>query len=410
MRLLAVGGGAAVVLYIATSLLSGSREAFLNRASVSMLEGYVNQNPRDSEAAFRLAFKLVEDGKDGRAQSIMERLVRGNPRSALFHYGLGTVMHARGCVSASFPEFQTAIKLDPRLSKGYLSIASISSSAGLYTEALPAYKQAESQGMDIGDDIVGWARAQVGVGNYQAAWERLVQQFEKTPAADVLYPLATEAGLKLKRYSELESLLMRRLKMTRMYSVLPVRTSLIRVLLAQHPSPIVLHAVEKLAQDGFTIQGVDADFLAANAEVLMALNKRAQARKSLADGLKLSPDNVRCLELMATLERQSGNPARAAVLQARANFANHLTPEVVRCRKRVAALPRDAAARKALADALLSAGDPAGANEEYHRAQSIDPTMPELTALLDRTRVEALRRMDKANAANNRNVHPNTSI
>lgn len=395
VRLVTIGCVAVGVLFAVTSLLSGSREDFLNKASLTVLQGYVKQNPGDNDAAYRLAFRLVDDGNDAQAHAILERLVREHPNVAIYRYGLGRIKQAEGYVSESYPDLKTSISLDPQLSKAYLGIASISSSAGLYTEAIPAYKQAEQQGMDISDDILGWARAQNGVGNYQASWDRLIQQFEKTPAADSLYPLAAEAGMKLKKYSELETLLMRRLKMTSMYAVLPVRGALLRVLLIQHPSPIMLEAAERLAKDGFTIQGVDPDFLEINAEVLLARSKRAEAIKSLQQGLKMDPNHIGCLDLMARLKQESGLKAEADALTEKIERLKHITPEVTRCQKLVSAQPSDADAHKSLGDALMAAGNAAAANEEYHKAQSLAPANPAIPQCLEQSRAVALRQADK---------------
>jgi thioredoxin-like negative regulator of GroEL len=214
------------------------------------------------------------------------------------------------------------------------------------------------------------------------------------PMADQLFPPVIEAGLRLKRYDELEAILIRRLKNQPQYPVYFARGGLIRLIMARSRSEAMLAAAEKIADAGYTPRSAPPEFCAIYSDLMLARHKPDKARRLAEQGLVVNKNDPACLEALSRALRASGDTRKAGQLAARVASLRGETPQITALQRQVTATPGDAGARRALADALAGVRRWGEAHEHYAILARQSPGDRALRDLVAKSRMEAIRRLD----------------
>jgi tetratricopeptide (TPR) repeat protein len=405
-RIAAFIGAAIVVVGSMYYLSSGSREYMLSKADLSTLERAVAQAPEDDELNYRFAYVLTGDGQVKRAIEIVDRLVRKNPKSAQYRFGLARAKEVAGRNQEAVGDYLKAIELDKDLTLAHLGVASIYARAGLATESIRHYDHINNLKQNGEGDDVGRAKSYMALGRTEDAYQLMLKNVHAQRMMDQFYPILIESGIKLGHTAELEPLLYNRLANTPIYPVFPVRIGLLRIQLAKPRTPEVLTEMKHLASKGFTASGVVPEFMAINAEVLLVNKEIAEARNSAKEGLNQEPDNVPCLRQLAKIEALRGDKNAAEALEKRIQQLTQHDSAIEKLRKESVALANNVAGHKRIANEYMAMGEAALANEECQKIASQAPSDPEVSQLLERSRMEALRIFDTKSAT--ASIHPSS--
>lgn len=112
-------------------------------------------HPNDAEYFDLVGNALSELGRKTEAMAALERSLEVDPRYALAHYDLGTVLQTGSAeeVERALKCFETAIALDPDLFWAYYAAGCIHARAGRTAEALHLIEQALEKGLEDFDHI-----------------------------------------------------------------------------------------------------------------------------------------------------------------------------------------------------------------------------------------------------------------
>lgn len=383
-----------------------SRQRWLLTAPISALEQAAQKHPEDTELIYRFAYRLIGEGRVEESLSLMERVVRREPRSLLYRYGYARAADYAGRYLEAARSYQKAIELDPTFAEAHAGLSALYGEAGLETDALREFEQTNRLNPSLPVDYALWARCLIHKGRLEEAWDKLRRSVQQNPVQNRPYPLLAEVGIKLKRYQETEAILIRRIDLTQAYPVGVARAPLVRVMLAQSPDRETLKMAEEVAEIAVTDPAPKADYWAVLGQVRLLRRNLEGSRRALEAGLKLEPDHLECLRLLATVYERQARAEQAASLRARIAALTVEAPEIAALRKRVRAAPGDAEARLALATALMKADRPAEGAEECLEALHLAPKHPGATTLLETCRTEALRKLERSSGTTSTGRQP----
>lgn len=380
-----------LLLYGILSMGRSTREQALADASLETLEKAASRGDRDSDLLLYLSYRLAQDGRAAEAAEKMEQVVRREPRSARYWDVLGRCAAAAGRAPRAVEAYQKAIALEPGMASAHVALGRIYGEAGLVTDALAQFERAVK--IDPGASVseVLWAKYLARKGRLPEAWKRLTAALARDPMQDDAYPLVVEIGPRMGRFEEAAQLMRRRLRLTDVYQLSAMRSSLIRMLLAHDRKPQTLKEAEELARVAITDPNAPADNNADLGRVLLLRGDLEGARRALEAGRRRQPDHRECLVLLAEVAGRQGRAREAALLRGRIppQKAAPSPPEIAPIAS------GDGKDRLTRARALQRAGRYGEAAEECQEAlrraaQAGTPQNPEATALLQTCRAQAL--------------------
>jgi len=392
MRLIAGGAAVVVVGTAVVALNATARRRWMASAPLPLLQQEAARNPGDLDLSFHVAYKLVQEGRAGEAYPTLQRLVKARPGSSTFWYGAARAASQQGLAEEAVRGFRQAIALDGSPA-AHAALAQIYADAGLVTDAAAEYEQAVRRDPRVPVNRESWARCLAAQGRLQEAWRIAEAAAEASPMLDGAYLVLGEIGPRLGRSLDAEFLLRRRINMTMAYPVAELRRALVELLLKRPHTPELLAEAEDLM--GWAVTDVDAENFALVARVRMLRGNLQGARQALRTGLEANPEHPECHRLMAEVLRRLGDRQGAARHEARVPRPAEPDPGVATLRKRASEPGAGAADHLRLAEALNRTGEPAEAAEACHRALRLIPSSREARALLERSRDEAIRHLQR---------------
>src|SRR5262249_43314939 len=153
------------------------------------------------------------------AYRLMSELVKRQPGSLRNWLGLARCASQLGHSRETVEAYRRALALDPRQADAHAFLGQIYGEAGLTTEALQEFDQAQklNSRVDINNELLASCLLQKG--RVAEAWERIARSLNANPFQDTAYLVLTRAGTRLGKLDEVEAMLMRRIEITRIYPV-----------------------------------------------------------------------------------------------------------------------------------------------------------------------------------------------
>ncbi len=379
-----------VLIYAFVGISQARHEQFISGASAKDLQSELAKQSNDPTLTYSLAYRLERDGRSDEARGQMEKLVQSDPHNVTYLQGLARCASESGNAPEAVETYRKIIELRPNDAASYFSLAEVYASAGLVTEAVKEYDQGAKRDTGISTNRDTWARSLMAKGRDADAWNVLTTSVKANPLQDTAFELLTDAGIKLKRFSELNSLLEDRIKQTPYYPVARFRACLVRIILSQQDDAATLREVESIVVD-MTQEGVGQPAIFAQlAHIRVLRNNLAGAESALKRGMKLKADSLECLTELAEVYHREGRTAQEAEVRSRLVKLTGETPELHTLREAVLKQPEDNAARLRLAEGLEKAGKYGEATEAYEEVLQRNPQEPTAAARIAPARQTAL--------------------
>src|SRR5579872_3129931 len=348
-------GIAATVLIVATiGLFMANRPGAvrLSKASVEELQVEASRRPNDGDVGLYYAHALNETGDSQRAYEVMKKVVAKHPESTLYKTRLAEYAAINGHATETVGLYHRILEMDPRNADAHSELGHIYSEAGLLTDATQEYDTALKLDPKVWYDPAIYATDLAHVGRDEDAWNQLTFYFNRQPHMDEPYDTLTDVGIRLKRYDETERLLLRRIRLDHEYNVNRFQYDVARVIMARPHGPNTLQDAAVFADAGaYSRMGKwwlipdeptpnEARWFALYADILHQLGRDAEARTTLTDGLYLDPFNPECLRQLAELSAAHKDP-KAAFWRKMVYVATHANGEVAALDGAITAHPSD---------------------------------------------------------------------
>lgn len=393
IRLLGLTAFVGLVGYGFAQVNQSMRANHLETAPPEALYRDLQNNPKDAELLYQLAYRQLKQGEAKEALSLMQQLVTLQPDSVKAWYGLARCAAAAGSAEDAAEAYRKVVALEPGNSAARLSLSQIYAEAGLVTDALREYDAAQKEKlfeMPSGGDV--WAQCLHKKGRSEEAWDILIQSIKRSPKQDGAYLALAQLGIDMKRFEPAEVWLKRRINMTP-YPEPDARRAYARLLLAQPDSPQSLETAEVMMRILIERTDPSGETNALLGRVLMAQKRWKEAKQILEQGLKADPEHRDSLAALSEVHTRLGDASRAAQLQARIAALDTEDAALKQSRRAVEAAPEDVNARFTLAEALEKAGQYSEAAEACESILAAAPSDARATALRDACREKAIARL-----------------
>ena len=134
-------------------------------------------NPGDARAFLASGRILVAQGKNSEAQTVLEKAVKADAKSAAGHYFLGVTQTSLGLTEMAEASFRQALKLAPGMPEAAAALADLRAKAGDFDEALRL-----AANIDLPLACVARAQAWLGKGDAQQGEAMLQAALQRDPA------------------------------------------------------------------------------------------------------------------------------------------------------------------------------------------------------------------------------------
>lgn len=331
------------------SLLRGGKTG----DAISSLEQSFKADSSQTYAGSALVTLYLREGQKAKAVAIAESMVRKAPKNPSLWMLQGTAMSRSGDAKGARQAFDTALKLSPGLPEAELGLARLEVGSRAFdaanTRLLKLYK-ADEKNIDVMLELANVAEMQ----NKPADAQRWLLKAEDNAGVGELRPglAQVHTGMRFKNYPQaLEA-------SKKLLSKAP-----------EDPDVMALHGRVQLLNGD--VQGARSTLAGASrragvvvqslltiAELQMQARDASGANYSVEKVLSVEPNSIRGQALMAGVELQQGELAKAE------RRANQLAQSN----------PKSSVGYHLLADIALAKRQPAGAIEPLKRAQQLEPT------------------------------------
>ncbi|MCW3099429.1 MAG: Cytochrome c biosis factor [Chthonomonadaceae bacterium] len=389
-----VGG---FLYYLIGSVSQAQHENSFSNASAKDLAAAQAHTPDNPGVMYELAHRLERDGKNEDARALMQKLVQKEPQNLTYWKGLARCAAESGHALDALDAYKKGYELSPQWAVGHLKRGEILASAGLTTEALQEYDLGAKIDPGAETNVEPWARSLLAKGRDQEAWDRIVAGTKKIMLSDGCYELLTDAGIRLGRTAEADTILENRISFTASYPAGKFHMCELRVALADKPDAATLKAMEVVAFNATHETYPLPECYAMLGKIRMLRGDLTGAESALKTGITLKTgDTSVCLEELAEVYHRTGRAEQEKQIRSRIRKETGETPELAALRQAAHLAPHDTATLSALAKALEAAGKFGEAADTYENILTISPQDPTASAKRDPLRRKALEQLDKA--------------